>query len=139
MSGLQGLPILAVLLQTSVLALLSAATPLGMTMASTIFAITREGRIVRDPSLVQVQEASSVHVMAFSSQGDLLLNQSEGEFTMDQWDEVYAKAEVACRGSEPDGGDVMKDIGEGEAGGGMMEFIKTVIEEKVESDLHWRT
>ena len=48
----------------------------------------------------QIKLASSIHVLAFSSHGDVLVVESEGDFTIDEWDEVHQKARSICHGEE---------------------------------------
>lgn len=40
-----------------------------------------------------------MHVLAFSSYGGLLVVESEGEFNIDIWEEIYEMAKNICRGS----------------------------------------
>ena len=139
----QNLAILPALLQTAVLALLSASMPLSATMTSILIALTSDGisrTIVPNPGLLEFQNADSVHVLAFTSHGELLLTESEGNFTMDDWDEVYEHARQICgdTGTLADK-DAMKDEGFDDGGNGsMMLFVKSVSRAKVESDLQWK-
>lgn len=55
---------------------------------------------MQDPSAKQIHSASSVHVLAFSSHGDLLLVESEGSFDIDAWEEVVAQAKHICLDAE---------------------------------------
>ena len=50
----------------------------------------------------QIKLASSIHVLAFSSRGDLLVVESEGDFTIDKWEEVHQRAKLICHGDEGD-------------------------------------
>lgn len=134
--ALQNLPILPALLQTAVLSLLSAAIPLSASLTATLLAISQDGTIVRNPPTPEIQTAQSIHVLAFTSHGELLVNLSEGGFTMEQWEDVYAHAEKICCGTTETDPDAMVDEGEN---AGMMQFVKTVMEEKVQKDLAWRT
>lgn len=96
-SNIQLLP---ALLQTSILALLSTSIPLSQTLTSTLIVVDPYGKLVQDPSAKQIHSASSVHVLAFSSHGDLLLVESEGSFGIDAWEEVVEKASYICHGAE---------------------------------------
>lgn len=99
---LQNLPILPALLQASMLALLSTSIPLSRTLTSTFIAVDSSSQLVQDPSIQQLREAESVHVLAFSSHGDLLVVESEGEFDIDIWEAVVHKAKQICRGDKND-------------------------------------
>lgn len=141
---LQNLPILPALVQTSILALLSAALPLVVTLTSTLLVINGEGpsrSIIQHATPVQIQQAKSVHVFAFTSHGDLVLNESEGNFDLEDWDDLYDLAKKICCGSAADADadpDAMRDEGPDEDDGGLNQFVKSVIEEKVTADLYWR-
>ncbi len=74
-----------------------------------------------------------MHILAFTSQGELVVNLSEGNFSVNEWDSVYEHAEsICCGSSDPD------DMVE-EENGGMMQFVKSVMEDKVQKDLAWKS
>ena len=72
-----------------------------MTLTATLVAVDAR-RLISDPTAEQLKVASSIHVFAFSSHGDLLVVESEGEFGIEIWEEAYQKARLACRGEEED-------------------------------------
>lgn len=136
---MQNLPILPALLQTCVLALLSAAIPLATTITSTLLVTSSATQsIQRDPTLAEIREADSVHVLAFSAHKKLLLAESEGSFSMEQWEAVCDKAEEICCGSGNGESDEMQDIVDSGAGPSMHEFVTATMQEKVALDLHWK-
>lgn len=96
---MQNLPVLPALLQASILALLSTSIPLSMTLTAALVAVDAR-RLTLDPTAEELKVASSIHVFAFSSHGDLLVVESEGEFGIETWEEAYQKARLACRGEE---------------------------------------
>ncbi|CZT08455.1 hypothetical protein WAI453_007239 [Rhynchosporium graminicola] len=136
------LPILPTLLQTAVLALLSASLPLSMTLTSTFLALTSDGsskRIVVNPTLLESEAASSVHVMAFTSHGDLLVAESEGDFTLREWEAVHDAAKsFCCDESQTSGARHVAQDEMDEKNGNMMMFVQSTLEDKVESDLQWK-
>ena len=113
-----------------------------MTLTSVLLAINSDGstrNIIRNPTLQEFQGANSVHVLAFTSHGQLLVAESEGSFTLEDWDEVYEIGKgLCCYGIETGDDNIMQ--GEGLEGntGGMMTFVKSALEEKVSADLHWK-
>ncbi|KAF4631075.1 hypothetical protein G7Y89_g7055 [Cudoniella acicularis] len=136
------LAILPTLLQTAVLTLLSASMPLSMTLTSVLLALSTNGphrNIVPNPSLTQFQSADSVHVLAFTSHGELLVAESEGKFTLEDWDEVYETGKTLFY-NEQDAinDDAMQGVGLDEKKGDMMMFVKSILEQKVKNDLHWK-
>ncbi|KAI5866880.1 hypothetical protein GGS23DRAFT_593612 [Durotheca rogersii] len=135
------LPILPALLQTAVLSLLSAAVPLTATLTSTSLAILADGgsrNIVVDPSPREIETSQSFHVFSFTSHDELVLAQSEGIFTMKEWDDGYTLAHRQCcpTGNVDDGDTLMDD--DGPAGADLKHFTRSVLEEKIASDLYWK-
>lgn len=138
----QNLLIIPALLQTALLALLSAAVPMRATATSAVAAISFDGgnsQITMDPSPRQADKARSVHVLAFTSHDELLLAESEGDFTMDEWDEVYQTARKICCGSAAKGNEIDMVVDEDQqAGPDLRQFVRSAAEAKVTADLHWK-
>jgi exosome complex component RRP46 len=76
---IKALPPLPALLQTALLALLSASIPLDTTYTATITKLD-----------------TSMHVFAFSAEKQLLVAESEGDFKFEDWDVACAEAEEEC-------------------------------------------
>ncbi|KAL9610981.1 MAG: hypothetical protein Q9167_004358 [Letrouitia subvulpina] len=131
------LPVLPALLQASIFALLSTSIPLIKTLTSTLIAISPGGDLVAHASTSSIQEASSIHVLAFSSLGELLVNESEGNFAITLWEEVFDKASLICRGSEVDNMDGDVSMGQSE-GSDLETSLKEIMESKVRIDQEWR-
>ncbi|TLS25986.1 hypothetical protein PpBr36_07707 [Pyricularia pennisetigena] len=142
------LPIIPALLQAAVLALLSAAIPLRATATCTVVAVVAgtdgetESRLILDPSPREAEDARSVHALAFTSGDRLILAESEGHFTMQEWADVHAKALKICcgpvrdpRSNDMDMGD---DNGTDVEGPNMRHFIRETMAAKVSADLHWK-
>lgn len=137
-TSLQNLAILPALLQTSNLTLLSASIPLSTTITSVAVALTSDesSRSLRShPTLLEIQRADSVHVLGFTSAGGLLVAESEGAFSLEDWDEVYISAQQVCCDTASD--DSMEDTGSA-GNGDLMTFIKSTMQEKVANDLSWK-
>ncbi len=113
-----------------------------MTLTSVLLALTSDGTaksIIRNPSLIQSQGADSIHVRAFTSRGDLLVAESEGSFTIGDWDEVYeAGRAVCCEDSKQTDDHEMQDEELDEKAGGMVTFINSTLQAKIAADLHWK-
>ncbi|KAI1208858.1 uncharacterized protein F4807DRAFT_136192 [Annulohypoxylon truncatum] len=135
------LPILPVLLQTAVLALLSAALPLTATLTSTSLAIIADGpskKVVINPSPREIQTAESFHVFSFTSHDELILVESEGNFTIKEWDDAFVAAQrQCCQPAAAGDGDILMDDGN-RAGVDLKQFTRSTLEEKIASDLHWK-
>lgn len=111
------------------------------TATATAIAVLRDGseqKLVADPSPQEVDRALSVHVLAFTSHDELLLAESEGDFTVHDWDRVHAAAKRICR--EPGDKsrfDMVLDEGE-RMGPDMQRFLQSTMEAKITSDLRWK-
>ncbi|KAL0939407.1 exosome complex subunit Rrp46 [Colletotrichum truncatum] len=125
------LALLPALLHSAILGLLSAAVPLKTIATCTTLAVLEsDGKIVVDPSASQVDQAKSLHVLSFTSQDDLLLAESEGSFSMSDWDNVVSSGQRVCgqhRRTDLDATmqEDNKDFTD------MRRFIRTVMESKV--------
>ena len=94
--------------------------------------------MVADPSRRDLAAARSVHVFGFTSDDGLLLVESEGDFTVKEWDEACAAArKICCESGKKAGLDVILDDDERE-GPDMRQFLRSAVEAKVSTDLHWR-
>lgn len=111
-----------------------------MTLTSVLLAVasvTNSRTILHRPG--PYEEVDSVHVLAFTSQGELLVAESEGSFTIDDWEELHGEGKRICHDQDQTEDDNAMQHGEDvEDGGEMMRFVKSVLKEKVQKDLHWR-
>lgn len=139
----QNLAIMPALVQAAILALLSAGVPMRATATATAIAIMRQDgggkRTIVDPSPREIETAQSVHVLGFTSHDGLLLAESEGDFTVSEWDEVYEIArEICCRSTPTKEGMAMVLDDEQTNGPDMRRFLRSAMESKVAADLHWK-
>ena len=138
---MQNFSILPALLQTAVLALLSAAVPMRATATSTIVAaVSQDGTdsLVVDPSPRELKLARSVHVLAFTSQDELLFAESEGNFTVKEWDDVYDTAKKICCQSGAGTAGVNMILDDETGGRDIRQFLRSTVETKAATDLHWK-
>ncbi|KAI0003995.1 hypothetical protein F4779DRAFT_80738 [Xylariaceae sp. FL0662B] len=135
------LPILPALVQTAVLSLLSAALPLTTTLTSAALAVTLDGgskRIIVNPSPREIELSQSFHVFSFTSHDELILAESEGSFSLEEWDDAFAVGYRQCCGLDTrNDGDTFMDDG-GPAFTNLKYFTRSTMEEKIASDLHWK-
>lgn len=112
------------------------------TATATAVATVRQGgatQTIVDPSPREVETAQSVHVFAFTSHDELLLAESEGDFTVKDWDDSYETAKAICCRPEPTKeGIAMVLDDETTAGPDMRHFLRSAMETKVASDLYWK-
>ncbi|KAJ2894076.1 uncharacterized protein MKZ38_007955 [Zalerion maritima] len=137
-SSSQNLSVLPTLFQTAILALVSAAVPMKTTASATTIAIPKDyGSPLLNPTPRQVQTSSSIHVFAFTRQGDLLLSQSDGSFSQDEWDVAHDIAKDVCMEKKREEVDVMLDDDESQTQN-MADLIRAEAQMKTDSDLHWK-
>ncbi|OIW35221.1 hypothetical protein CONLIGDRAFT_46602 [Coniochaeta ligniaria NRRL 30616] len=135
------LPIIPALMQTAVLALLSACVPMATTAAAAVTAFVSEGnetRLVVDPPQRELETANSAHVFAFTARGQLLLAESQGDFTMAEWEEAHATAKKICSEAAKKEGMEMVLDDEKHVGPDLQRFLRSTMESKVAEDLLWR-
>ena len=77
--------------------------------------------------------------MGFTSEEDLLLVESEGQFSLGEWEEVVSAARKVCLLSpEEMSVDGAETTINGPRSADMKQFIRSVIASKVAADLHWK-
>lgn len=109
-----------------------------MNLTSTLVAVTTGGATVVDPSVQQLKEATSVHVLAFSSLGDLLVVESEGDFNFDTWEEVHAMAKKICIGEEKDESNSEDMSMDSQVDSNMQHFLRSVVQKNVAKEQEWK-
>jgi exosome complex component RRP46 len=129
------LPLLAPLLQTTMLSLLAASIPLRTTFTSVCLAVSHNGAIATFPSPKDIANAKSLHVFSFSLRGEMLVAESEGAFDMELWDQASQVAEGVCR---YEGGGVEMDLGNAQNKLNLEKWIRDLIEEKAQKEQSWR-
>lgn len=143
----QSLTLLPHLLHTALLALLSASIPLSTTITAVLIALpatntpTASTQLLSPTAieLVRAKPIRSAHVFAFSGEGRMLLNESDGIFSYEEWDEAAEAAEEVC--CAEDGG---VGLGEGmdvdgRAGENLDEWLRSVVWTKVEHEQRWKS
>lgn len=134
----QYLTLLPALMHASLLALLSAAVPLSMTFSTALLGVTRAGTIVQDPLATDSDAVTSLHVLSFSSKGQLLLNESEGRFDFETWESVRERAASLCRGLPTPGSDGDVAMGEKSNTGRLDGFVRETVEDRLHHDHAWK-
>jgi exosome complex component RRP46 len=134
---------------------------------ATSVAVLPDATLVVDPSPRELSQARSLHVLAFTNttttmatakaaaatsqegddKGELLLVESEGRFTLQEWDAVLEKAKRACCqdglvGQQMQHGlDLVlddADAGRSQDVTDMRQFIRGTVEARVAADLYWK-
>ena len=69
-----------------------------MTFTTSVAAADPQGKISFEASPRLLQKANSIHVVAVSSNGRILIAESEGEFDLELWEAVVARVFYHDRG-----------------------------------------
>lgn len=108
-----------------------------MTLTATLIAVTSDQGLIQDPSAEQIEAATSLHVLSFSSHGNLLLVESEGKFSINIWDEVFKRAQQHCRGVNGDNGNEDVDM-DAEQQRSLEDILRRTMHEKTIKDQKWK-
>jgi exosome complex component RRP46 len=135
------LPVLAGLANAAVAGCLDAGVGMrGSVVATTVAVMKATGELKLDPGVKDVNTTRSLHVLGFSSVGELVLVESEGIFDFAEWERVEALARTACLGGVGEGGDIKMQDGEAdETGKSLLGVLRSAVEGKVVADERWRS
>lgn len=125
--------LLPALINAAVLALVDGVIGLESVITATLGVVHAEGELAGDPEVGDLVHARSVHAMGFDAEGDLVLDQSTGEFTVQSWGEVADWAQERCVAAvaKTEDEDHMRDDGE-------ERWLRDSLEEKVRAANAWR-
>lgn len=111
---------------------------MSMTFSTALLAVTKSGEIISNPSTVDAKAASSLHVLAFSSKGHLLANESQGRFDFDTWESVRERAYAICRGTAMAGSDGDIAMGVEDENRHVDDLIREIVEDHLHHDYAWK-
>jgi len=119
--------------------LLTAAIPLKSIATATTLAIpsSDDGSITVEPSARDAETANSLHVLGFTSGNELLLAESQGSFTVEEWDKVLEAGQRVCCQSQDQNFDTAM-AGSGLESASIKAFLRSAMETKIAGDLHWK-
>ncbi|KAJ4372811.1 exosome non-catalytic core subunit rrp46 [Didymella sp. IMI 355093] len=143
------LTLLPHLLHTAFLSLLSASIPLSTTLTSVLVAYpsstTKSSTPLLTPTaneLLRAKPIRSTHVFAFSGNRRLLLNESDGKFSYEEWEEACEMAEEVCCKEEDQGGISLGDSMEVDGAvqsQNLEKWLREVVRRKVEYEQRWKS
>lgn len=110
------------------LALLATTISLSTVMSSTSVTAGWNGELALTPSTEEVEAAASLHVLAFSPRGDLVIAESEGSFDDNIWERVFEVAEHACRHVEK----------ANSTNGNLEVKLRALIQDRVAQEQRWK-
>ena len=134
------LPVLAGLVNAAVAGCLDAAVGMrGIVVATTVAVMKGSGELKTEPGLKDVKGASSLHVLGFNTVGELVLVESEGRFSFEEWEGVEELARRTCLTGVGEKGDVkMQDAEVEKAGKSLQDIMRGAVEAKVMANERWR-
>lgn len=115
--------------------------PLKGVATSVIVAISPEhsaSKPTSDPSPLQANEASSLHLVGFTAQGTLLLAESEGDFTEGDWMSAVDIGRRLCNHQMQTSAEEAAAAGDDVEAPGMAHVLRSITEAKVASEANWR-
>lgn len=118
------------------LTLLSSSIPLEYTFTSVILGILSGSDEVVELDKKNIASLESLHVFAFTSKGELLLAQSEGSFTPEQWEIAHDSAESICCGSATEK-DRMQVEGEVQ-NANLQQWLRDTVQDRIDKDQAWK-
>jgi exosome complex component RRP46 len=134
------LPVLAGLVNAAVAGCLDAGVGMRGSVVATTVAVTKgNGELKVDPSVKEFRGMRSLHVFGFSSAGELVLVESEGAFTFEEWERLEALARTACLDGVGESGDIkMLDGDVGETAKSLLDIVRGSVESRVMAEERWR-
>jgi len=120
--------------------------PLTGTATSVLAALISGGgkgsTVVLDPTEKEVAVASSLHVFAWSSRGELVLAESEGAFDVEQWEEAAEAARKRCVGAKGGAaGDADVEMGDATGTGAVQSldgWLRSSVAKELTAATRWR-
>jgi exosome complex component RRP46 len=109
-----------------------------MTFSATVLAVNASGEITREPSVKDAAAATSLHALAFSSHGHLLLNESQGPFHFETWEKVHQRALAICHGTLARSSDGDVAMAEDVDGRPLEGTLRETVEDKFHQDYAWK-
>ena len=133
--GVLDVAIIPALANAAFLAVVDAALPLEETMVAALGCLTDGGQVVLEPTEKELVGCKSIHAMAYDLHGDLLLNESAGNFSIEQWEQMAeALREKAMAAMAAAGGDESMSNGVDEG----TPWLRQALEENVRKAGAWR-
>ncbi|GAB7365616.1 hypothetical protein MBLNU230_g6685t1 [Neophaeotheca triangularis] len=130
----QDVAVLPALLNAAFFALVDSGAPLSATVNATLGAVVSGSGAKMQPSEKNLAAAKSVHAMAYNHLGELLLNESAGEFDILLWEQVESLAQEACLAAMAR--DTEDETMEGSAESAP--WVRQTLQAKAEKDNAWK-
>lgn len=135
--GALDVAVLAALGQAAVLALVDGVLPMGYTISASLACVSKEGKVVLEPEEKDLVGSTSVHAQAYTAAGELVMDESAGEFDLGSWQKVTGILRQRCIGAMAKGGED-EDMANGHGDEGDGPWLRKALEEDVRAAAAWR-
>ncbi|KAK5115363.1 hypothetical protein LTR62_001563 [Meristemomyces frigidus] len=123
------------LVNAAFLAVVDAGLPLDSTVTAILLSASSTGEVLEQQSEKQLASSKRVHAFAYNHRAEMLLNESAGDFTWSEWEEVADKAEKMCsRAMVPMTGDEQMANGTAESS----PWLRLELEQRAQAAVAWR-
>jgi exosome complex component RRP46 len=127
--------VLPALINAAFLALVDGGLPLQSTIVAGLFATSAADEVSDNPGEREVGASKSLHTFAYNLHGEMLLNESVGDFGIELWEQVADRAQRVCLAAmAPAGEDQEMANGGAEA----MPWLRQELEGQARKAVAWR-
>lgn len=97
--AIRDVSILPSLLNASLMGLVDGGIPLQTSIAATLATISTNGSIDANPNEKALAACKSIHALAYNRRGEMVLDESSGDFDLDTWEGIVGRTEKTCLAS----------------------------------------
>ena len=133
--GVLDVAIVPALANAASLALVDGGLPLERTIVATLGSFGKDEQVLVEPTEKELVGCRSLHAMVYTMEGDLLLDESAGDFDIEQWEEVaeaLKRSALAAMASQSEDEDMSNGVGESTP------WLRQALEENVRDAAAWR-
>ncbi|KAK5124694.1 hypothetical protein LTR85_001407 [Meristemomyces frigidus] len=134
-NAMKDVSVLPSLVNAAFLALVDGGLPLQSTVTAALVVVSRGNDISVESTEKELVGCKSVHALAYTQHGEMLLSESAGDFDLNMWEEVADEAEKVCVAAvAPAGEDEEMANGAAEAA----PWLRQELEERARDAVSWR-
>ena len=127
------LGVLCGLLNAASLGVVDAAVGMREVFVAVLIGVSKEGKIVVEPTIKDRGSCKSLHVFCFGGKGKVILSESEGSFNLGEGELAQSAAKQVCLGSGPD-----VEMNGNSTGQTLLQGFRAKLEQRVAMDQRWR-
>lgn len=134
--GVRDVAVLPALVNAAFLGLVDAGLPLQTTMSAALVGI-RNGETVEEKEVLDLKTCQNVHAFAFTMHTEMVLAESSGAFTVQEWDDATDCAERICLEAMVPGGGEDDEMTDGVAE--KKAWLRHELEDRAHKAVAWRS